>query len=141
MKRKTVFIGLLSLLVCLILLLVSPDISAKAASKVSISDSKKTIYVGNTYDLQINGTSQYVKWKSSNSKVATVNNNGKVKGIKAGKATITATVGSGKNGVKYTCKVTVKSRIKNAKEQIIHWYADEYEELKIDVRGMGKGDV
>ena len=46
-----------------------------------------------------------VTWKSSNKKVATVSSSGKVKGVKAGTATITCT--SNATGLKATCKVTV----------------------------------
>lgn len=45
-----------------------------------------------------------VQWKSSNSKIASVDKNGKITAKSAGKATITATMS---NGVKATCKVTV----------------------------------
>ena len=46
-----------------------------------------------------------VTWKSSNTAVATVSSSGKVKGVKAGTATITCT--SKATGAKATCKVTV----------------------------------
>ncbi len=46
-----------------------------------------------------------VTWKSSDTKIATVSTAGKVKGVKAGTATITAT--SKATGLKTTCKVTV----------------------------------
>jgi len=46
-----------------------------------------------------------VTWTSSNTAVATVTSKGKVKGIKAGKATITCT--SNATGLSTTCKVTV----------------------------------
>ena len=46
-----------------------------------------------------------VTWKSSNKKVATVTSKGKVKGVKAGTATITCT--SKATGLKTTCEVTV----------------------------------
>ncbi len=58
---------------------------------------------GKSIDLNILGTSQKVKWSSSNKSVATVNSKGLVTGKKTGNATITAKVG----GVKYTCKVKV----------------------------------
>jgi uncharacterized protein YjdB len=50
-------------------------------------------------------TDKSVKWKSSNTAVATVTSSGKVKGVKAGTATITCT--SNATGLKATCKVTV----------------------------------
>ena len=56
-----------------------------------------------------NATDKTIKWTSSNSKVATVDNSGKVKAIKAGTATITAT---STNGKKATAKITVK-KVKN----------------------------
>ena len=48
-----------------------------------------------------------ITWYSSNNKVATVNKNGKVTAVKAGTATITAKTA---NGLKATCKVTVKAK-------------------------------
>lgn len=48
-----------------------------------------------------------VTWYSSNSKVATVSKNGKVTAVKTGTATITAKTA---NGLKATCKITVKAK-------------------------------
>lgn len=48
-----------------------------------------------------------VKWYSSNNKIATVSSSGKVTAVKAGTVTITAKTS---NGLKATCKVTVKAR-------------------------------
>ena len=48
-----------------------------------------------------------VTWKSSNTKIATVSTSGKVKGVKAGTATITCT--SNATGLSASCKVTVGS--------------------------------
>lgn len=45
-----------------------------------------------------------MKWSSNKKKVAKVNKNGKITGVKAGKATITAKV----DGKTLKCKVTVK---------------------------------
>jgi len=52
-------------------------------------------------------TNKAVTWKSSNTKIATVDKNGKVKAVKKGTVTITATAKDG-SGKKVTCKVTVK---------------------------------
>jgi uncharacterized protein YkwD len=61
--------------------------------------------------LKISGTDKKVKWSSSNHKIATVSKKGRVKGKKSGKCTVTAKV----CGIKFKCKVTVKS-LKKTKE-------------------------
>lgn len=68
---------------------------------------KKTLYVGQTLKLYVIGAKKKkVKWKSTNKKVAKVSKKGKVKALKAGKATIIAKVGK----KKLKCKLTVKKR-------------------------------
>ena len=59
---------------------------------------KATVYPSSLED-------KSVTWESSNTKVATVSSTGKVKGVKAGTATITCT--STATGLSRTCKVTV----------------------------------
>lgn len=81
------------------------SISVKNAN-VSISCATKTIKKGKSLSLQsksqgIKGT---VKWKSSNTKVATVSKTGKVKGKKKGTAKITATIGKVKGCVQLKVK-------------------------------------
>ena len=70
-----------------------------------LSASKKTVTVGKSFTLKLSGTTKSVKWSSKNPKVATVSKSGVVRGIKKGKAEITAKVG----GKSYTCVVTVKA--------------------------------
>ncbi len=53
-----------------------------------------------------NATNKEVTYKTSNKKIATVDKNGKVKGLKRGTVTITATTKDGKKTA--TCTVTVK---------------------------------
>lgn len=81
------------------------SISVKNAN-VSISCATKTIKKGKSLSLQsksqgIKGT---VKWKSSNTKVATVSKTGKVKGKKRGTAKITATIGKVKGCIQLKIK-------------------------------------
>jgi uncharacterized protein YjdB len=88
---------------------------AKATCKVTIGYVKldkttATIKKGKTLTLTatVYPTSlkdQTVTWASSDTKVTTVSSSGKVKGVKAGTATITCT--SNATGLKTTCKVTV----------------------------------
>lgn len=97
---KKILSLLLALTLCFGLI---PNVTAEAAS-TSLSKTTATIYVGNSTTLKVTGTKKKVTWTTSNKKVAIVKN-GKVTGIKAGEATITAKVGS----KKYTCNVTVKN--------------------------------
>ena len=57
-----------------------------------------------------NATNKAVTWSSNNENVATVDQNGNVKAVGAGKATITATTADG-SGVSATCTVTVNGPV------------------------------
>lgn len=71
--------------------------------KTAISDQKASLKKGETKQLTIKNAKGKTSWKSGNKSVATVDNNGKVKAVKAGTAVITA-----KNkGVTLKCTVTV----------------------------------
>ena len=78
--------------------------------KPSINKTSKTIRIKESYDLKIKGTSQKIKWSTSDKKIATVNSKGKVVGKKKGTVTITAKVGN----TKYTCKIKVAEEPKYA---------------------------
>ena len=76
-------------------------------SSLDIEKTSTLIYVNNTEQLNLiinpeSSSNQEAKWESSNPDVATVEN-GLVKGISEGKATITATL----DGLKVTCEVEV----------------------------------
>ena len=94
---------------------VTPKKGKKKAAKVTVTVSKKfsldkksiAMKKGATAKLKANAASFHtVKWKSSNTKVATVKN-GSVKAKNVGTATITATIGKVKTSVKV--KVSKKS--------------------------------
>lgn len=92
---------------------VKPAVSAVAAkkkpSKITLSKTKATVLAGKTLQLKATlspkGASAKVTWKSSNTKVATVDKNGRITAKKAGRATVTAKTDNGK---KAACAVTVK---------------------------------
>ena len=71
----------------------------------SISDKTVTLTVGQTHQLTMNGTKQSVVWKSGKPKVATVDENGLVTAVSAGKTTVVAKIGS----KKWSCAVTVEA--------------------------------
>ncbi|MDO5132506.1 MAG: Ig-like domain-containing protein [Eubacteriales bacterium] len=92
-------------------------------TKVTLTTTRLTIVKGETTTLGAyvspeNATNEEVSWKSSNKKVATVDRNGVIKGIKQGTAKITATAKDG-SGKKATCKVTVKTTVPNVNNGII----------------------
>lgn len=83
---------------------------SKDAVKVSLDQTSLTVAKGKKATLKAtveHATDTSVTWATSDSSVATVSDSGEVTGVKAGKATITAT--SKEDGsAKATCEVTVK---------------------------------
>ncbi|MCI9491222.1 MAG: DUF1593 domain-containing protein [Dorea sp.] len=91
------------------------EAAKKPLQKISVPK-KATVYVGAKKKLKVTkapkSASAKITWKSSNKKVAKVDKKGIVKGLKAGKTTITATVkDKNKKALKAACKVTVKKRL------------------------------
>ena len=77
---------------------------------VTLSAKTQSIKIGEEFTLKAtikpaDAKNKAVKWESDKTDVATVDNDGKVKGIAAGEATITVTTVDGNK--KATCKVTV----------------------------------
>lgn len=77
--------------------------SAMAASKVSINTTNLVVREGQSRTLKISGIGKKVRWRTSDSSVATVSSGGKVRAKKAGTSTITGRV----NRKNYTCTVRV----------------------------------
>lgn len=75
--------------------------------KVGTNETLKTIF-------NADATYREVKWISSNSSIATVDKNGKVTAIKAGTATITATLTNG-SGQSASCTYTIKPLVSEIK--------------------------
>lgn len=80
---------------------------------IQINHEKETIYVESQYIIQtkITGKEKEATYQSSDTKIVTVDKNGKVTGKRKGSATITVSA----NGIKKTAKVTVKAKPVNAK--------------------------
>ena len=82
-----------------------------AVESVSLSKGELSLTEGETESLTAtvkpeNATDKSLEWSSSDDKIATVDQSGKVSAIKAGNATITVTTKDGAK--KSTCKVTVE---------------------------------
>ena len=87
-------------------------VAKRMVTKLTLNKTKATLNPADTLTLKAtvtpsNATNKAVTWKSSNTKVATVSNSGKVTAKAAGTATITCTAkdGSGKSAI---CKITVR---------------------------------
>lgn len=81
--------------------------NVEAATKLKVKSSKKiTLNIGKTSIIKTNVVANKLKYKSSNKKVATVTNKGKITAKKAGKANIIVTSKKNKKQ-KVTIKVTV----------------------------------
>ena len=100
---------LLPILLCVIIICSFPLQTISASSSSSFSFIILTKYsaiadIGNEFNIfAITSTGKQATWKSSNSKVASVNTYGKVTAKKAGTATITAKI----KNAEASCKVTV----------------------------------
>ena len=105
-----------------------------AQAAASINRTKATIYNGKTLQLKVSGTTKGVKWSSSNSKVAAVDQKGLVTAKKVGKATITAQV----DGKKLTCAVKVKSSV-SASPSSLQMNAGETKTVTITNKLGGSG--
>lgn len=84
-------------------------------ASVTLDKTSLTLDVGGSDTLTAtvepdNATNKAVTWSSSNENVATVDQNGNVKAVGAGKATITATTADG-SGKTATCEVTVNGPV------------------------------
>ena len=93
-----------------------------AVTGVTLSAEEKMLKVGSEFTLTAtvapaNATNKEVTWTSDKADIATVDNNGKVKGVKEGDAVITVTTKDGEK--KATCKVTVFNTVKTD----ILWFA------------------
>ena len=91
MKKALQFLLVVSLvfLVGMLLQANSYAATAKKAQKITVTAKKKKLKVGGTTTLSVKGAHGKVTFRSSNTKVATVNSKGKITAKKVGTATIT----------------------------------------------------
>lgn len=104
-RKPYIFVMVVLLLVTLLVGI--EDNSSEAAPKVSISRKTTTLAVGSKQTISLKNNKRNVKWSSSNSKVCKIVSKSRtkvvIKGIKAGKAAITARI----SGKSFKCRVLV----------------------------------
>jgi len=74
-----------------------------APAEIKLSRKKVTLEIGESYQLEVEGTEDSVKWKSKKKAVATVTKDGTITAKKEGKTNVIATI----DGQKYKCQVRV----------------------------------
>lgn len=114
----------------------SKAVSAKTIKRLTISKTKATLYVGGSLTIKAvtEPTDKKVTWKSSDTKVAKVSSSGKVTPVKAGKATITASVKIGSKTYKETCELTVATPSVKLNKSTANVYTKESITLKATVK-------
>lgn len=104
---KKLFLTILISTVLLVVIIPNPSISAKSSNSLSfilLSQYKNSVNIGDEFFIvAITSNGKLPKWKSSDSKIASVNTYGKVTAKKSGSVTITAKI----SNAEATCKVTV----------------------------------
>ena len=109
MTRKKQLKKLVICIVCVMIcnFIAFTPVNANAATKVTLSNTKITLKLGNTKVLKLKNAKGKVKWKTSNAKVVSIKKKDATSITltpkKQGKVTITAT----NNKKTYTCKVNV----------------------------------
>lgn len=82
---------------------------------------KLTTSVGLTFDVDLDTTGNNVEWSVADSSIATVDQNGKVTGVKAGETTVMATI----DGVVYTLPVVIRQDTTYSNTKIYDFYLSE----------------
>mgnify|MGYP002625659913 CR=1 FL=1 len=83
-----------------------------------LNKTKLTLDVGKTYALKLLGSTQKVKWSSSNKKVATVTSKGIISAVGVGNAKITAKAGK----TNYKCSLSVVQRFGKLSGNVTYFY-------------------
>jgi hypothetical protein len=110
MRLKKIFSSLLIMILLISTSVILAPFPGTIAQAASIKLNKSNLYLSDYsdggfygYRLRVLNTKSKVSWKSSNTKVATIDKKGWVAAVSEGSATVTATVGK----TILTCKVNV----------------------------------
>ena len=121
MRKERVIASALAMALALTTVCV-PAAKTEAAKKAAIAKKSYQVTVGSSVKVSVKNAKKTAKvtWKTSNKKYARIgkkttkgNAYAMIKGVKAGKATISAKVKTGKKSVVAKCSVVVKDVVKN----------------------------
>ena len=107
--KKIKYIGFLIMILCIMM-----STPVMAAKKPRLNKTKINLFIGSSQTLTVRNAKVKVRWRSSNSAIASVNSRGKVKARRTGTCIITANV----SGKKLRCKVAVKSALEVSRTDI-----------------------
>lgn len=109
-KKSKRLIALLVSLLMVISLMPTTGLTVEAATKPKLAKKSVSIVIGGTSKIKIKNAPKGAKitYKSAKKSIATVSEQGKVKGIKSGTTKITVSVKETSKTTKLTYKVTVK---------------------------------
>ena len=114
--KKIIAISSKTLAILVILSVLFSSVVTFSAASPKLSKTKKTLIVGKSFTLTLKNATKKFTWTTSNKNVAKLvsvkKNSVKIKGVKAGTATVTVKIGS----KKLKCKITVKDKPQPAEE-------------------------
>ena len=121
---------LLVIILTITMLLPNNIVNAKSTTTKTptISKTSLNLNIGTKYTIKLNGVNQTLSWKTSNSKIATVDNSGKITAKTKGNATIYVVY----KNKKYQCKVTVKKVSISISNTSLKLIEKEYKTIKLN---------
>lgn len=105
--KKSLFHKSIMLVITLCMLFPKHDIMAAEQSEPSINKKTMELLINESEQLKIRNTTEAVLWKSSDTKIAMVNENGFVTAKTPGSAIITGTIKQGRLKKIYTCALQI----------------------------------
>ena len=92
-----------------------PDSEDTPTEEIKLNKQTASVKIGKSVKLSLQGTDAKVKWSSGNKKIATVSENGVVKGKCEGSTKIKATA----DGETYICQITVTSNLTSDQQKLL----------------------
>ena len=113
--RKRILSTFLMLLMVFSLCMTAVFAAGNTSSEIELKYKSGSLYRGKTLKNKLIGVTGTVRWKSSNSKIATASGKGVITAKKLGKCTISATY----KGKTYKCKIRVIRRLPDYDAEIV----------------------